>query len=361
MILEVVLLAALVATASFTITGRMCVATTRLRRLDYPNPRSLHKTPTPRTGGLAILASAAAGLAAASLAGMLRATRGWQLEGGGRDAWGLWVVGATSVVAVVSLLGDWTDVGAAVRLIVHCLAAMAVVVGARLTLADVTVPLVGSVSLGPMAVPVTLLFLVWMTNLYNFMDGMDGFAGSMTVFGYGFLAYAAFRRGEFAFGTTAVVIVAAAVGFLYYNWPPAKIFMGDTGSVPLGFLAGTMVVKGVSIDLFDVSAALLCFAPFVVDASVTLARRLFLGERPWEPHREHFYQRLVLAGWGPRRTVLAEGALMLGCAISAVLYLDAADSFRAALVFGWAGVLAGLAFAVRMVESGRERKPCTPR
>jgi len=191
-----------------------------------------------------------------------------------------------------------------------------------------------------------MLFLIGMTNLYNFMDGMDGFAGGMTAFGYGFIALIGFRAGETALGVTGLLIVAATLGFLPYNWPPAKIFMGDVGSVTLGFLAGALILRGINAGLFDLWAPMLCFASFVVDASVTLARRLIRGERVWRAHREHFYQRLVLADWGHRRTLLTEYAVMLGCFASAIVYSSVGDRFRFGILLGWTSLLCGLAQAV---------------
>jgi len=297
---------------------------------------------------VAILLSAAVGLAGAALIGVVRAP-----EVGADAGWALWVAGATTVVAVISLIVDLTELAVWIRLVVHTLASTMVVFGAGLRITEISVPSVGSVSLNAAAAPITVLFLVWMANLYNFMDGLDGFAGGMTSFGYGFIAYAAFRVGEPTLGVAALLIVAATLGFLPYNWPPSKIFMGDVGSVPLGFLAGALILRGTKSGVFDGWAVLLCFAPFVVDASVTLGRRLVRGERVWRAHREHFYQRVVLAGWGHRRTVLAEYAIMLACAVSAVAYPIAGDRLRFGILLGWTCLFGGLALAVRTVEARR--------
>ena len=345
------LLVGAVAILSFLLAGRLCAAGSWLTPVDYPNSRSLHERPTPRAGGVAILLSAAVGLVGGSLIGVVPTA-----EVGGRASWVFWVAGATIVVAIISLIVDLTELAVWIRLVVHALGATAVVFGAGLRITEISVPSVGSVSLGAAAVPVSILFLVWMANLYNFMDGMDGFAGGMTAFGYGFIAYTAFRAGERALGVAALLIVAATLGFLPYNWPPSKMFMGDVGSVPLGFLAGALILRGANSGWFDAWAALLCFAPFVVDASVTLGRRLLRGERVWRAHREHFYQRLVLAGWGHRRTVLAEYAVMLACAASAVAYSIAGDRLRFGILLGWACLFGGLALAVRTVEVGTRQE-----
>ena len=349
-VLATPLLGGAVAILSFLATRRLCSPGSRLTPMDYPNMRSLHARPTPRAGGVVILLSTAAGLVGGFLIGVVPTPEG------GEASWALWIAGATIVVAGISLIVDLTELAVWIRLLVHALAATALVFGAGLRITEISVPSVGSVTLGAAAFPVSILFLVWMANLYNFMDGMDGFAGGMTAFGYGFIAFAAFRAGEPALGVTALLIVAATLGFLPHNWPPSKMFMGDVGSVPLGFLAGALILHGTESGMFDVWAALLCFAPFVVDASVTLGHRLLRGEPVWRAHREHFYQRLVLAGWGHRRTVLAEYVVMSACTVSAVAYSIAGDRLRFGILLGWTCLFGGLALAVRTVEARRRRE-----
>ncbi len=335
------LLLGAVTISSFLLTRQFCSPQSSLVPMDVPNARSLHDTPTPRGGGVAILLSTALGLVGVHLIGAVPA--GWA---GGE----LWFAGAAAFVAVVSLIVDLTSVAIWVRLTAHALAAAAVVFGAGLRISEISVPLLGAASLGYAAVPVTMLFLIWMANLYNFMDGMDGFAGGMTIVGYGFIAFAAFRAGETTLGTTASLIVAATLGFLPYNLPPARIFMGDVGSVSLGFLAGAMILHGINAGVFDLWAAMVCFAPFVVDASATLARRVLRGEPVWRAHREHLYQRLVLAGWGHRRTMLTEYGVMLGCFAGALVYLSAGDPLRLGILLACTSVFAGLALMVRILE-----------
>jgi UDP-N-acetylmuramyl pentapeptide phosphotransferase/UDP-N-acetylglucosamine-1-phosphate transferase len=176
---------------------------------------------------------------------------------------------------------------------------------------------------------------MWMTNLYNFMDGMDGFAGGMTILGFGCLAYVAWTHGNHGLAGLSLLIAGAAAGFLRYNFPPARIFMGDVGSVPLGFLAGASAVIGIHGGLFDFWVPMLVFSPFVIDATVTLLKRLLRGEKVWQAHLDHYYQRLVLAGWGHRKVVLAEYGLMLASGVCAILYLNVEEGWRLILLVGW--------------------------
>jgi UDP-N-acetylmuramyl pentapeptide phosphotransferase/UDP-N-acetylglucosamine-1-phosphate transferase len=160
-----------------------------------------------------------------------------------------------------------------------------------------------------------------MTNLYNFMDGADGLAGGMALFGFGFLGIAAWLKGDTGFAWINISIAAAASAFLLFNFHPARIFLGDAGSVPLGFLAAAFGLMGWQREIWPWWFPLLVFSPFIVDASVTLTRRAVAGIAIWRAHRDHYYQRLVQLGWGHRRTALAEYALMAGCGVAALLAL----------------------------------------
>jgi UDP-N-acetylmuramyl pentapeptide phosphotransferase/UDP-N-acetylglucosamine-1-phosphate transferase len=180
------------------------------------------------------------------------------------------------------------------------------------------------------------------------MDGMDGFAGGMAVIGFSTLAW--LGRADPGFATLCLIVAAASAGFLFHNFPPAKIFLGDTGSTTLGFLAAACSLWGSRVGLFPFWVALLVFSPFIVDATVTLLRRLLRGERIWEAHRTHYYQRLVLLGWGHRRTVLVEYALMLACAGSALLAVRLPPTGQAMMALGWVFIYSLLMRGVGWLE-----------
>ena len=140
-----------------------------------------------------------------------------------------------------------------------------------------------------------------------------------------------------------VVIAAATSGFLIFNFPPAKIFMGDVGSIPLGFLVGAIGVYGRQKEAWPLWFPVMVFAPFFVDASITLLRRIVRGERVWQAHRQHYYQRLILSGWSHRKTVLAEYVLMLICSAAAIHCLRTSPAMRSVII----GVLMAV-FAIVM-------------
>src|SRR5574341_443684 len=319
-----------------------------IKLLDLPNERSLHQIPTPRTGGLAIIGSVLVGIAAVSRGGA------WPTSQGPTGWYGwstsLWIIGLTVLLAVMSFLDDRAGLPIVVRFGAHVAAAVMLVLGAQLVVSQIDVPRLGTIELGWLSVVISIGFLVWMTNLYNFMDGMDGFAGGMTLLGAGFLASLAWQGEHRVSFVLSSLLAVAALGFLVHNFPPAKIFMGDVGSVPTGFLLGALILLGCRDRLFTVWVPLMLFSPFIVDATATLLRRAVLGERVWIAHRTHYYQRLVLLGWGHRRTVLAEYGLMVLCGVLAWAYQIADDSVRLFVLGSWGLLMLSAMWAVHVAE-----------
>ncbi|HQU17253.1 MAG TPA: glycosyltransferase family 4 protein [Gammaproteobacteria bacterium] len=289
---------------ALALTRRFLSPGSGLYILDHPNERSLHAVPVPRTGGVAIGAATALGAVAAA----------WFAPPPPGLAWA--GIGAV-LLAGVGFLDDRFGVGPSKRLLVQLAAAGLAAVGG-LWIKWLALPGASLVLAAPLGITVTVLFVVWFVNLYNFMDGMDGFAGGMAAFGFGTLAVIGAVGHEPAFASLNGVVAAAAAGFLVYNFPPARIFMGDVGSSVLGYLAAVSSLWGVRAGLFGIWVPVLIFSPFIVDATLTLAGRLLQGERIWEAHRSHYYQRLVQLGWGHRRTVLTEYGLMAAAALCAV-------------------------------------------
>jgi UDP-N-acetylmuramyl pentapeptide phosphotransferase/UDP-N-acetylglucosamine-1-phosphate transferase len=295
------------ATASHLVIRALLASALARHFADQPNERSLHAAPVPRTGGLGIMA----GVAVAAFLG-------------GCDAR---VLAAALALAALSMLDDWRGLPILVRFAGHFLAA-------GLVLAH----------LAPAApwwlLAVTVVATVWMTNLYNFMDGSDGLAGGMAVFGFGAYAVAAWLAGVTGLALFAAGVAAAAAGFLALNFHPARVFMGDAGSIPLGFLAAALGVAGVTADCWPAWFPVAVFSPFIVDATVTILRRLVAGERIWQAHRKHYYQRMVRIGWGHARVALAEYCVMATVALASLVAIrvDAAAqaAFLAALAVGYA-------------------------
>lgn len=198
-----------------------------------------------------------------------------------------------------------------------------------------------------------VVFIVWMVNLYNFMDGMDGLAGGMAVFGFGTLGVLGLLAGDPGYAGICWVIAASAAGFLVWNFPPARIFMGDTGSSTLGLMAAALSLWAGARDLFPLWIAVLVFFPFIFDSTVTLLRRSLEGKRVWEAHRTHYYQRLVQTGWTHRRTTLWEYAAMAVCAAGAVSALRAPVTVQVLIIAVIIALHVGAAVAVNVLERKR--------
>ena len=277
---------------------------------DIPNERSLHTEPIPRVGGIAIMA------------GVLS---GWILL---FHFWAWWIVLPVLALFMLSLVDDVRNLSAKIRLLGHFVAAVIVVAGAGIQWLWL--------------LPI-LLFIVWMTNLFNFMDGSDGLAAGMALFGFSFYGVAGLMHGNEAFAMMNFTIGAAALGFLYHNFYPARVFMGDAGSIPLGFLAAAFGVWGWQQGYWPFWFPVLVFSPFVIDASATLLKRTRRREKLTEAHRDHYYQRLIRMGWGHRDTAVAEYMLMLAAGGSALwgIGLDAQEQGN--LLAWWGALYLGLA------------------
>ncbi|AVG42336.1 glycosyl transferase [Achromobacter insolitus] len=265
--------------------------------IDIPNARSSHKVPTPRGGGIAFVVTYIAGLCALLGTGALALDGVAVLAGGG--AW----------IALIGFLDDHGHIQARWRLLAHFLAAAWVLYwmgGAPpLTLFGV------ALSTGWVLNAFAVLYLVWLLNLYNFMDGIDGLASieAMCVAGGGVLLYA--LVGAPAAAIPSLLLVAAVAGFLIWNFPPAKIFMGDGGSGFLGLVLGALSLQAgwQSPALFW--GWLILLGVFIVDATFTLLRRLLRGEKVYEAHRSHAYQFASRKWASHRRVTLAVLAINL--------------------------------------------------
>ena len=285
--------------------------------LDVPNERSLHAGCVPRVGGLAMWAGGAVAVWMAALAGRIGAN--------------LSVIAlAAAALALLSFFDDRRGLPVVLRMLAHLAAAVWVA-------ATMPLPIVFIAGLA--------LALAWMSNLYNFMDGADGLAGGMALLGFTTYGIAAMPWSH-DLALASFVVSATAAAFLVFNFLPARTFMGDAGSIPLGFLAGAFGLAGWQAGAWPAWFPVLVFSPFIVDASVTLMRRALHRQRIWHAHREHYYQRLVRMGWGHRRTALAEYGVMLAAGGSALALMRAPAAYQWLGILLWAAIYTG--FAVRI-------------
>lgn len=244
----------------------------RTRLLDLPNHRSSHQVPTPRGAGLVIVPIAAAAVVWAASAEPFRI--------------GLPAL-AVLAVTIVSGIDDVRSLPSPLRLFVHTVCGAAAVAG----IAYAGQP----ADWGPAMFLLGVLWVVGLTNAYNFMDGIDGIAGAQAVVTGVAIAVASIYAGLPGRAITGTAIAAASAGFLVHNWAPAKVFMGDVGSAFLGFSFAVLVLDIGESSSRLAAAVVLSLWPFLFDTGFTLLRRLARREDLLKSHRSHLYQRLVIA------------------------------------------------------------------
>ena len=256
--------------------------------LDLPNERSSHVRPTPRGGGLVIVVI--------SLLGLMFA---WAIVPTWPFSSLLAYLSGAILIATVSWLDDLHSLPNRVRFAAHSLGAIALIVGFGYW-QNVNLPVLGQLTLGWWGLPITFLWIVGLTNAYNFMDGIDGIAGGQAVVaGMGWAALG-WMSGQPLISVFGLLLAASSLGFLVHNWPPARIFMGDVGSAFLGFSFASLAVIAAKNDLRLALVGIALVWPFVFDASFTFVRRLLNRENVFAAHRSHLYQRLVIVGYSHR-------------------------------------------------------------
>ena len=288
-------LAAVIAVCTFAmswvVTGHVLVWLQRRQIVDTPNHRSSHTRATPRGGGIGLITAALSALLA------------FALETSTYMPWLVLIVAAAGL-ALVSWRDDLGHVPARWRLL-----AQAVAVGAGLAVLGG-----GPVFQGLLPDWLDLLAAglawVWFVNLTNFMDGIDGITGvEAASIGIGLALVG-------APAAPALILAAASLGFLRWNWHPARLFMGDVGSVPLGYLLGALLLLLAKSGHW--APALILPGYYLADATWTLGRRLLKGRRVWEAPREHFYQQAVQRGWSHGRVALSVGLVNVGLVLLAL-------------------------------------------
>jgi len=169
---------------------------------------------------------------------------------------------------------------------------------------------------------VTILAMVWMMNLYNFMDGSDGMAGFQGVFAGVIMAVLFQTNDQHAMALLALLVAAACAGFLPLNFPHARVFMGDVASVPLGFIFASLAVYGIQTDSLSLSVSILIMSVFIVDATLTLLARVFRGERWYTAHAQHVYQRLIAQRWSHRQVLVVYQSINVILVLPAIVLAE---------------------------------------
>jgi len=332
-------LCATVAALSFVGTYGALRLAQRRQIIAHPNERSSHSAPTPSGGGLGV------GVAAV-LALLVVGTALWSTLSA------LPVLAAALSVAAACFVGWRDDVRPLPSLAKMALLTVAAAfLVAFLRVESVAVPLIGEIRFGLLAAPLTLFWLAGFTNAFNFMDGIDGIAGLTALVSGAVYAAAGIAIGSEAVTSLGVIIAGSAAGFLPWNFPRARIFMGDSGSLVLGLLLAYTAVAADVAQALPFPASVLLLGPFIFDTSLTLVRRAFRGEKLWRAHREHLYQRLSRL-WGAHPPVsLLYAVFSVVCGVLALAYDGLGTSGR--LLSLGAPLAAMLAFAVLVLAADR--------
>lgn len=281
------------------------------RIYDVPNERSSHDAPKPRGGGLVFVA--------VSLVLYSIPANGFQSE------IEIGYLAAAILISLVSWLDDLFSVSFIWRFIVHGLAAFLVIYNIGY-IDELYLPFFHRIEIGKIGILLTFGWIVWLTNAYNFMDGIDGIAGTQAVVaGLGWF-FAGKILGLDEIGTYGGILAFSSAGFLIHNWQPAKIFMGDVGSAFLGFTFAVLPLLGKKnndaeqTQYLPIIAVLLVWF-FVFDSVYTFFQRLLKGKKVWNAHREHIYQKLIINGYSHTFVTVLYGSLTLIVMISILSWL----------------------------------------
>lgn len=308
---ELVLMAGAIAFGAWWSVGRLIDFLVSSDIVDRPNHRTLHQGAVPRGGGLVIIAGLLLTLAAAAIFGQ----RPTLFSGFGLlvFAW-----------SALSWYDDRSDLSPRFRLLVQvgiCLAT----IWALGWVSHVHSPGSFSLPLSYMGPILSVIGLVWMANLYNFMDGLDGLAASQTIVASVTMAFWFYMFGDMSLALILFSLASLTYGFLLWNWNPARVFMGDVGSIGLGAFFGLIFIFGVTRYDVSILSFFSLFAVFIADSTSTIIMRALKQEKIWQAHRQHFYQRLATAGYSHAKIALSALVLMILCSLFAtfgLLYHD---------------------------------------
>ena len=297
----------------------------RRKIFDRPNDRSSHTQPTPRGGGLAIIPAIL--IVWAAIAWDPTAWFGNEIVPGMG-----WIIGGAVILGVISWIDDLRGLSPLIRFATHGLA-----IGLVLWAVPMPAPVFQGILPVWLDIVATAILWLWFVNLFNFMDGIDGISGVEVVAissGIG----AAFLLTPVS---DAQILMAGALGgaafsFLRWNWSPAKIFLGDVGSVPLGFLLGWLLLQFAAAGQW--AAALILPAYYLADATITLLRRAWRREKIWQAHRQHFYQQAAQNGMShaqiSKLIALANGGLIICAGVAAAGWIFVGVVLAVAVVTG---------------------------
>ena len=269
-----------------------------VRIMDEPNHRSSHVKAVPRAGGVSVVITFYIGICITWLLGEFEGVQASLLIG---------FLFSTFLIAAISLIDDITDQSALVKLVTQMIAVV-IVLSLGITLDEIAIPVVGYVDLGVVGYVISFFWILGLTNSFNFMDGLDGLAGGVTAIAGLFFMIITFTEGSSFVYIISYSLLAGALGFLFLNFPPAKIILGDVGAAFLGFVFAVLAIIATRYDESRTSFLVIPLLTFnlIYDTSYTFLRRLAQGKNVLEAHREHLYQLMNRSGFSHMEVVLTQ-------------------------------------------------------
>ena len=296
----------------------------QVRVMDLPNDRSSHAQPTPKSGGIAIVATFLVGVAIIFLVGERTQIR---------QDYFLGFITSALLIAGISLYDDIYNKPFVIKLATQLLAVV-LVLAFGIVIDRIALPYLGQLELGFWGYPLSFLWILGLTNAFNFMDGLDELVGNIAVIVCALFCAITFNEGSTFVYITCYALLAGALGFLFYNFPPARIFMGDVGSAFLGFTFAVLAIIAARYDHSHTSFMVMPLLLFnlIYDTFFTFMRRLFKGERVIDAHRTHLYQLLNRLGYSHRTVSLIHAGMCVLQGIAAMWMVSITGSERT-LVF----------------------------
>lgn len=303
------------------------VVAPKLNLLDVPGYRSSHKRPTPTMGGLTIVTAFFLGMILVQFLPVA-----WE-----KPRWLWWFVAGAGLVAVHGIIDDLRAFPPLLRLLLFGIVAGLPVVGG-IRLDAFAIPLFGIIELGVLKIPMTIIWIIAIICFYNFMDGIDGLAVGIGVIVTGFLAYIAWEVGNADVLILSLLLGGSCLGFVWHNFPPAKIFMGDVGSTFVGYTLAILGLIGNQSEqngYIPLLVPILLLGTFLFDTVVTLGRRILRKKKWYLSHREHYYQKMTNLGFSHSQITIGEYGITFLLGFSALLYIQGNQLLALSIFLIW--------------------------
>ena len=294
--------------ASIILTPLVIKFAFRIGAVDHPNYRKVHASVMPRIGGMAIFGAFVIGYL------LLRPS----------DEHAIGILVGAVIIIITGFLDDMLEITAKAKMIGQLAAAIVVVTWGGLQIEFINLPFFGPLDFGYLSIPITILWIVGITNAINLIDGLDGLAAGVSTIALISISVMAMIMGEMFVVATAAILAASALGFLFYNFHPAKIFMGDTGALFLGYMISVLALLGYkNVTMISLIIPIIILGVPISDTFFAIIRRVRMKQKISAPDKSHLHHCLLRAGFSHRQTVLIIYGLAILFGVAAVLFSQA--------------------------------------